>query len=413
MPAQVTFQTLPADVHVCIMKLLQLQDLTEIAATCKQLNSISRHAEVRVAVLANNIAFVFARRPTDSCAHIVEETFADVAIGKLIVVYQVQLLGYVFSSVIRKAYNWGGIVMLQQVMVEYGQTNAWRSLFRLMFAQGYNDVLQDFITQAHSENLDTTIITFMMSVGRLIPPEAIDIMRIGFRTSVVYGHVETARLVLQQKYKNVYVIVDETTALTLACFQGHTEVVALLLSSSANPMAEQSIGLRLACYQGKHEVVKSMLEDRRADPTKKNSKSLIMACYYGHLEVVKLLLRDGRVDPTACDSAALQWASENNHAAVVKLLLKDGRSNVNGNDGYALRAANRRKHSYVIALLMMEKLSKQRRLGKSEMKQLLHAQSILGLPTNKDQISKDSARQVGTNVISKSSNLFRILFGKG
>ena len=67
--------------------------------------------------------------------------------------------------------------------------------------------------------------------------------------------------------------------------------------------------LESACYDGHTEVVKLLLADPGVDPSAKDNESIRFASYYGHTEVVKLLLADLRVDPNAKDNESIRGAS--------------------------------------------------------------------------------------------------------
>lgn len=156
--------------------------------------------------------------------------------------------------------------------------------------------------------------------------------------------------------------------LTLACANGHTELVAYMLQHGANigqkenlmgrtplllaaekgdvPMTQLLLQhkanlkpalsdsgdqpLHLAAENGHNEVVNVLLfagakVDAKAKGTRQTS--LYLAAEKGHLATVKLLLEKGAKVNTLCgdsDETALTAACSNNHAAVVEYLLEQG-----------------------------------------------------------------------------------------
>ena len=74
-----------------------------------------------------------------------------------------------------------------------------------------------------------------------------------------------------------------------------------------------------ACKHGHLAVVRKLIDQENADVGARGNAALYCASYNGHLEVVRLLLDKG-ADIGACDNAALRWASRNGHLEVVRLL---------------------------------------------------------------------------------------------
>ena len=111
-------------------------------------------------------------------------------------------------------------------------------------------------------------------------------------------------------------------ALRLASYNGHVEVVKLLLAAGADVHADNDHVLRWASDNGRVEVVKLLLAVG-ADVHAEDDFALRRASRYGHVEVVKLLLAAG-ADVHAKDDYALRWASKYGQVEVVKLLLAAG-----------------------------------------------------------------------------------------
>jgi hypothetical protein len=123
------------------------------------------------------------------------------------------------------------------------------------------------------------------------------------------------------------------TALSMASYSGHTDIVAKLLERGANVNAIDNNG-RTALFQasvsfdlerGEPEVV-AMLLDAGADVNVKKPDgrtALQMASWYGHMEVVEILLEQPGIDVNAQDNrgnTALQYAINKGHIEIVELL---------------------------------------------------------------------------------------------
>jgi len=102
----------------------------------------------------------------------------------------------------------------------------------------------------------------------------------------------------------------------------NAEVIQSLLNEGCNAKVEDSFALQWAAYNGHTEIVKLLIP--HSDVKSLNSSALRWAARHGHTEIVKLLIPLSNVKD--CDSEALRWASENGHTEIVKLL-KNAMSN--------------------------------------------------------------------------------------
>ena len=127
---------------------------------------------------------------------------------------------------------------------------------------------------------------------------------------------------------------DGNTALHLASFKGHVDVVSYLLDQGANIDGEgmdDETALVYACNMGHLEVVELLLS-RGADPTICNDGGwtpLMMASYRGYVDVVRYLVRNKAVRATIDTQDRYGWtalwiASLWDRMEVVKVLVEVG-----------------------------------------------------------------------------------------
>ena len=161
-----------------------------------------------------------------------------------------------------------------------------------------------------------------------------------------------------------------------ACKSGETKVVQLLLErcnseeSGLNIRDEnESTALMWACWNGHKDVVKLLLDhSERIDLNARNNNgetAFIFACYNGHKDVVKLLLdHSERIELNAKDDngdTAFIWACSNGQKDVVKLLLdhyeridlntRDDDLNGESHAYTALMIAHRKGHQDIVQMV--------------------------------------------------------------
>lgn len=145
------------------------------------------------------------------------------------------------------------------------------------------------------------------------------------------GHLKMVQFLLERNVIVDAVEEDGATALWLACQEGYTEIVKLLLDAGANPSAETVQSgcrpLHQACQNGHLETVK-LLVSRGVSIDyggKKGATGLWLACQQGHTEIVRYLMELGantNVRSVKSGRAPLHQACQNGHDAVVWLLLR-------------------------------------------------------------------------------------------
>ena len=166
-----------------------------------------------------------------------------------------------------------------------------------------------------------------------------------------------------------------TTALMSACFNGHNDVVELLLGHSDRNIdlnARNNHGFTafmFACYKGQKDVVKLLMD--HSEIIELNARNddgvtaFVFACYKGHKDVVKLLLdHSERIELNAKDDngdTAFVWACSNGQKDVVKLLLdhyeridlntRDDDLNGESHAYTALMIAHRKGHQDIVQMV--------------------------------------------------------------
>ena len=165
------------------------------------------------------------------------------------------------------------------------------------------------------------------------------------------GHTEVVKLLLDDP--RVDPTVGNNFAIRMSSEYNHPDVVKLLLQDErVDPSTLNNYAVRWSSYKGHTKVVKMLLDDPRVDPSAKDNYAIMSAADHGHTEVVKLLLDDPRVDPTAIDNQAIRWASFNAHTEVVKVLLDDPRVDPTVEDNWAIKSAAHYGHTEVVKLLL-------------------------------------------------------------
>ena len=162
------------------------------------------------------------------------------------------------------------------------------------------------------------------------------------------GHVNIIRLLLMHGGE----INSRTNSrlgispLMLAAMNGHVQAVSLLLDMGSDVNAQietnRNTALTLACFQGRHEVV-ALLVDRKANVehrAKKGLTPLMEAATGGYVEVGKVLLDRGAdiaaVHALTSRDTALTIAADKGHYRFVELLV---------NRGAPIDAKNKKGHS--------------------------------------------------------------------
>ena len=148
------------------------------------------------------------------------------------------------------------------------------------------------------------------------------------------------------------------TALTTACIKGNEGVVGSLLDKGAEL---RSIDLSMACYEGHQEVLATLIAKRDVSAADIDGQvplnhidadgqsPLDLACQEGHAAIVDQLIEAG----VAIDDMALHHACIDGHDAIVdKLISKDANPNGKFNGIPALNAAAQKGHESIIDKLI-------------------------------------------------------------
>ncbi|KAG8184304.1 hypothetical protein JTE90_008988 [Oedothorax gibbosus] len=178
------------------------------------------------------------------------------------------------------------------------------------------------------------------------------------------GHVDTVRLLLDAGASLEVHNENGHTPLMETASAGHVEVAKLLVERGAsinthsNEFKESA--LTLACYKGHLEMVRFLLEAGadREHKTDEMHTALMEASMDGHVEVARLLLDSGAQVNMPADSfeSPLTLAACGGHVELAMLLLDRGANIEEVNDeGYTpLMEAAREGHEEMVALLLSQ-----------------------------------------------------------
>jgi len=178
------------------------------------------------------------------------------------------------------------------------------------------------------------------------------------------GHVTAVKLLLDMGSDvNAQIETNRNTALTLACFQGRHEVVALLLDRKANVEHRAKTGLTplMEAASGGYVEVGHVLIERGADvnappvPSSRDT-ALTIAADKGHYKFVELLLsKHASVDVKSKKGCSPAWLAANGgHLEVLQLLSKYN-SDIDSQDNRGiscLMASFRKGHIKVVKWLV-------------------------------------------------------------
>ncbi len=162
------------------------------------------------------------------------------------------------------------------------------------------------------------------------------------------GYENIVHLLLHHKN---YVIQDKQSCINIAIARGYFDIVKLMIDE----IIHIDMSLQLAAYQG-HDDIVQLLIDGGADIHFKNyngATAIYCACIHGHIKVIQLLIDHG-ANINESLWTPLHAASANNYSNVVKLLIN---SNVLidkqcGNGNTALYLACEQGHINIVKLLL-------------------------------------------------------------
>ncbi|KAF8371143.1 mask-1, partial [Pristionchus pacificus] len=179
------------------------------------------------------------------------------------------------------------------------------------------------------------------------------------------GHRDATRVLLERGSDiNAQIETNRNTALTLACFQGRTDVVRLLLQYHANVEHRAKTGLTplMEAANGGYVEVGQLLLEHYADPNtspvpSSRDTALTIAADKGHEKFVDLLLKNGaQVDARNKKGCTALWlACHGGHLETVQTLVKHKKTNVEMEDNRKvspLMIAFRKGHTKIVKFLV-------------------------------------------------------------
>jgi len=118
---------------------------------------------------------------------------------------------------------------------------------------------------------------------------------------------------------NANIGAGDSCVLRWACSQGRIDIVQMLMKRSCNPAAKENEAFRVACVNGFTEIVDILLKDSRVNPCDKENEAFVSACKHGHTTIVKRLIRLVRLGEEG--EYALRYACAKGHVDIVRLIL--------------------------------------------------------------------------------------------
>ncbi|CAC5378634.1 unnamed protein product [Mytilus coruscus] len=156
-------------------------------------------------------------------------------------------------------------------------------------------------------------------------------------------------------------LMDGWSPVMIACRQGHTEIVRMLIDTGADYNKCNNYGwspVTFACGKGHTEIVR-MLLDIGTDYNKCDSEGcspVMIACRYGRTEIVRMLLDIG-ADYNKCDNegwSPVMSACRHGHTEIVRMLLDIGADydKCDDNGWSPVMYACREGHTEIVRMLL-------------------------------------------------------------
>ncbi|XP_063446547.1 ankyrin-1-like [Mytilus trossulus] len=142
------------------------------------------------------------------------------------------------------------------------------------------------------------------------------------------GHTDVVLLLINNKADVDICNNKVVSPLNIACQKGHTDVVKTLIHNSAdiNKCGESGTSpLFMACQRGLTEVVQTLI-NKKADINEciaTGASPLFVACQQGHADVVQMLI-DNKADINRChynEASPLYMSSQLGHTEIVQMLI--------------------------------------------------------------------------------------------
>uniref|UniRef100_A0A8C7S313 Ankyrin repeat and KH domain containing 1 n=1 Tax=Oncorhynchus mykiss TaxID=8022 RepID=A0A8C7S313_ONCMY len=246
----------------------------------------------------------------------------------------------------------GGYVDIVKLLLVHGadvnaQSSTGNTALTYACAGGFLDVVKVLLKEGaniedHNENGHTPLMEaasaghvevarVLLEYGAGINTHSNEFKESALTLACYKGHLDMVRFLLEAGADQEHKTDEMHTALMEACMDGHVEVARLLLDSGAQvnmPADSFESPLTLAACGG-HVELAALLIERGANLEEVNDEGytpLMEAAREGHEEMVALLLAQGANvhATTATGDTALTYACENGHTDVADVLLQTG-----------------------------------------------------------------------------------------
>lgn len=184
-----------------------------------------------------------------------------------------------------------------------------------------NRALRAAATAGHKD-----IVMRLLSIAH--PKMGVDAVTDVFRLACCLGHTQIAasliddwRLDINRK---VHSGSGRACLLSVALFNGHTEIVRIILGHPEIDMKPRFVEPLVAEAARHTDCLELILQDGRADPAAGLSKAVTRAVYSKRIRNLELLLADGRVNAADDENLALYTALHTGQMDMARMLLKHG-----------------------------------------------------------------------------------------
>ena len=232
----------------------------------------------------------------------------------------------------------------------------------LMLATECNsiDIVSHLLSVNASVNLQTqeddTALTIacrncLSDIVKLLLEYKADPLVANYKALLVSTATEQHNDILVQLLKHVISEADLSEVLSIACLNGHSQIIATLLQHIDTSITSEQIQITIACAKGDYSTVEKYINHSNVDVNYPFLPPLIIASSCGHISIVNMLLKQQANVSIGTQSGltSLMAAIRNEHYHIAEILQKY--SSVDEINKLCLSAFNKAHYSEAIRLL--------------------------------------------------------------